>query len=64
LAGEVGYFADGLTDEIINALAQLPELLVTARTSAFFVKTRTCRPFRKSANCSASPKNVGGDVVE
>ncbi len=29
------YFSDGLTEEIINALAQLPELLVTARTSAF-----------------------------
>jgi len=29
------YFADGLTEEILNSLAQLPELLVTARTSAF-----------------------------
>lgn len=33
-----GYFADGLTEEILNALAQLPELLVTARTSAFHFK--------------------------
>lgn len=33
-----GYFADGLTEEILNALAQLPELLVTARTSAFSFK--------------------------
>ncbi len=32
------YFADGLTEEILNALAQLPELLVTARTSAFHFK--------------------------
>ncbi|HET6563789.1 MAG TPA: hypothetical protein VFG52_00130 [Xanthomonadales bacterium] len=32
------YFADGLTEEIINSLATLPELLVTARTSAFFFK--------------------------
>ena len=32
------YFADGLTEEILNALAQLPELLVTARTSAFYFK--------------------------
>jgi len=32
------YFTDGLTEEIINALAQLPELLVTARTSAFHFK--------------------------
>ena len=33
-----GYFADGLTEEILNSLARLPELLVTARTSAFSFK--------------------------
>ena len=33
-----GYFADGLTEEILNSLAQLPELLVTSRTSAFHFK--------------------------
>ena len=33
-----GYFADGLTEEVINALTALPDLLVTARTSAFFFK--------------------------
>ncbi len=32
------YFADGLTEEILNSLAQMPELLVTARTSAFSFK--------------------------
>ena len=32
------FFADGLTEEILNSLAQLPELLVTARTSAFVFK--------------------------
>ncbi len=32
------YFADGLTEEILNALAQLPELLITARTSSFSFK--------------------------
>ena len=32
------YFADGLTEEILNSLAQLPELLVTARTSSFHFK--------------------------
>ena len=32
------YFADGLTDEIINALSALPDVLVTARTSAFYFK--------------------------
>jgi eukaryotic-like serine/threonine-protein kinase len=29
------YFSDGLAEEIINALAQIPDLKVTARTSAF-----------------------------
>ena len=29
------YFGDGLAEEIINALAQIPDLKVTARTSAF-----------------------------
>ncbi len=33
-----GYFADGLTEEILNSLAQLPELSVIARTSSFFFK--------------------------
>jgi TolB-like protein len=32
------YFADGLTEEILNSLARLPELLVTARTSSFAFK--------------------------
>jgi len=35
-----GYFADGLTEEILNSLATLPDLLVTARTSSFFFKNQ------------------------
>jgi TolB-like protein len=35
-----GYFADGLTEEILNSLARLPELLVTARTSSFHFKDK------------------------
>ena len=34
------YFADGLTEEILNSLARLPELLVTARTSSFHFKDK------------------------
>lgn len=37
---EQGYFADGLAEEILNSLAQLPELLVTARTSSFYFKDK------------------------
>lgn len=32
------YFADGLSEEITNALTTLPDLLVTARTSSFHFK--------------------------
>ena len=32
------WFSDGLTEEILNSLAMLPELRVTARTSSFFFK--------------------------
>ena len=38
--GDDEYFADGLAEEIINALAQLPDLKVIARTSAFAFKGR------------------------
>ena len=34
------YFSDGLAEEIINALAQIPDLRVTARTSAFAFRGR------------------------
>ena len=35
---ETEYFTDGLTDELINALAQIPELRVVSRSSAFAFK--------------------------
>jgi len=34
------YFADGLTEELINSLAQLPDLKVAGRTSTFYFKGR------------------------
>jgi adenylate cyclase len=42
MSGEDGsdYFCDGMSEEIINALAQLPELRVAGRTSAFAFKGR------------------------
>lgn len=37
-AGDQEYFADGLTEELLNALAQLAELRVAARTSSYAFK--------------------------
>ena len=34
------YFSDGVTEEIINALAQIEQLKVTSRTSSFFFKNK------------------------
>ena len=35
-----GFFADGLTKELIDGLAQSPELKVAGRTSSFYFKGR------------------------
>jgi len=37
-AGDQGYFADGVAEEILNELAQSPELRVTARSSSFLFR--------------------------
>ena len=37
---ENDYFSEGLAEEIINALAQIPGLRVTARTSAFALRSK------------------------
>lgn len=34
------WFSDGLSEEILNELAQIPELKVTARTSSFYFKDK------------------------
>lgn len=34
------YFSDGLTETLLHALAQIPDLQVTARTSSFYFKGR------------------------
>ena len=36
------YFSDGITEEIINALAKIKSLRVTSRTSSFFFKNKMC----------------------
>lgn len=55
------YFADGLTEEILNALAQLPELLVTARTSAFSFKGQDL-PIQEIASALGVRHVVEGSV--
>lgn len=41
---ETEYFCDGLTEEVINALAKIKELSVTSRTSSFYFKNRKVKP--------------------
>jgi len=42
-AGDQEYFSDGIAEEVLNLLAQIPELRVTARTSAFSYKGKSHR---------------------
>lgn len=37
---EIEYFSDGITEEIINALARIEQLKVTSRTSSFYFKNK------------------------
>lgn len=36
-----GYFADGITEELVELLSQVPDLRVPARTSSFYFKGKT-----------------------
>ena len=56
------FFADGLTEEILNSLAQLPELLVTARTSAFVFKGDDLPPIPEIAQSLGVKHVVEGSV--
>jgi TolB-like protein len=55
------FFADGMTEEILNSLAQLPELLVTARTSAFSFKGQDI-PIQQIAEVLGVQNVVEGSV--
>jgi TolB-like protein len=55
------FFADGMTEEILNSLAQLPELLVTARTSAFSFKGQEI-PIQQIAEALGVQHVVEGSV--
>jgi TolB-like protein len=70
-----GYFADGVTEEILNSLAQIRDLQVTGRTSSFHFKGRStssardhCTPGRRRFFLSgkagvASPEPISGRGV-
>jgi serine/threonine-protein kinase len=55
------YFSDGLAEEIINALAQVPELKVIARTSAFAFKGKN-EDIRKIAETLGVTNILEGSV--
>ena len=40
-AGDQEWFSDGLSEDILNRLAQLPDFKVTARTSSFYFKEKS-----------------------
>lgn len=55
------WFSDGLTEEILNSLATLPELRVTARTSSFSFKGQN-KPIREIAKKLGVSYVVEGSV--
>jgi len=58
---EQEYFSDGLAEEIINALTQIPGLKVTARTSAFAFKGKQ-KDIRKIAEALGVANVLEGSV--
>lgn len=68
-AGDQQWFADGVTEEILNSLAALPELKVTARTSSFLFRGRD-RDIEEIADTlgvahivEGSVRRIGDDLV-
>ncbi len=65
---EQEYFSDGLTEEIINELTQIPGLLVIARTSAFAFKgkqediTRIAEALRVNTILEGSVRKAGNRI--
>ena len=51
------YFCDGLAEELLNALAKIDNLKVTARSSAFSFKGKKCRGrrYRPGPECRRHP---------
>lgn len=59
--GDQEWFSDGLTEEILNSLARLPELSVSARTSSFLFRNAAL-PIQKIADSLHVNHIVEGSV--
>jgi len=67
-SSENEYFSDGITEEIINALAKIKRLKVTSRTSSFFFKNKNIpiRQIAEELNVSAileGSVRLSGDTI-
>ena len=58
---EQEYFSDGIAEDILNRLAQVPQLIVKARTSAFSFKGQN-RDVRTVGNLLGVSHLLGGSV--
>jgi TolB-like protein len=58
---EQAYFADGLSEQLLNSLKQIPELLVTERASSFAFKDSD-RPIDEIAGVLGVQHVLGGSV--
>jgi TolB-like protein len=59
--GDYEWFSDGLSEEILNSLAHLPELMVSARTSSFHFKGQD-KPIGEIARALGVAHVVEGSV--
>jgi TolB-like protein/DNA-binding winged helix-turn-helix (wHTH) protein len=57
--GDQGYLADGLTEEILDAIMKFPELRVVGRTSSFRYQARDIDPRRIGADLNSQYLLVG-----
>ena len=57
--GDQGYLADGLTEEILDAIMKFPELRVVGRTSSFRYQARDIDPRRIGADLNSQFLLVG-----
>ena len=59
---EQEYFSDGISEDLLNLLAKIPELQVTARTSAFSFKGKDAAQRGRRSPAATSPHLLVGSV--